>query len=73
MGWLPMESFARLLDALLYTRSRTAKLRLIADYLVATPDPDRGWALAALTGTIDLKAVQPSLLKALMALLQSLC
>ena len=61
-----MEAFARLLDALLYTRSRTAKLRLIADYLVATPDPDRGWALAALTGTIDLKAVQPSMLKALM-------
>jgi uncharacterized protein YigA (DUF484 family) len=46
-----MEAFARLLDALLYTRSRTAKLRLIADYLVATPDPVRGWALAALTGT----------------------
>ncbi|WP_310476165.1 cisplatin damage response ATP-dependent DNA ligase [Sandarakinorhabdus sp.] len=62
-----MESFARLLDALLYTRSRTAKLRLIADYLVATPDPDRGWALAALTGTLDLKAVQPSMLKALIA------
>jgi DNA ligase-1 len=62
-----MESFARLLDALLYTRSCTAKLRLIADYLVATADPDRGWALAALTGTIDLKAVQPSLLKALIA------
>ena len=61
-----MEAFARLLDALLYTRSRTAKLRLIADYLAATPDPDRGWALAALTGTIDLKAVQPSMLKALM-------
>ncbi len=62
-----MEAFARLLDALLYTRSRTAKLRLIADYLAATPDPDRGWALAVLTGTLDLKAVQPSLLKALMA------
>ena len=62
-----MESFARLLDALLYTRSRTAKLRLIADYLVATPDPDRGWALAALTDTLNLKAVQPSLLKALIA------
>ena len=60
-----MESFARLLDALLYTRSRNAKLRLIADYLVATPDPARGWALAGLTGTLDLKAVQPSLLKAL--------
>ena len=62
-----MENFAALLDALLYTRSRTAKLRLIADYLLATPDPDRGWALAALTGALDLKAVQPSLLKALMA------
>ena len=62
-----MEAFARLLDALLYTRSRTAKLRLIADYLRATPDPDRGWALAALTGTLDLKAVQPNLLKGLMA------
>jgi DNA ligase-1 len=62
-----MEDFARLLDALLYTRSRNAKLRLVADYLQATPDPDRGWALAALTGTLDLKAVQPSLLKALMA------
>ncbi|MEN9931885.1 MAG: hypothetical protein RIS17_458 [Pseudomonadota bacterium] len=60
-----MENFARLLDALLYTRSRNAKLRLIADYLLATPDPDRGWALAALTGTLDLKAVQPSLLRAL--------
>ncbi|MFZ4382163.1 MAG: ATP-dependent DNA ligase, partial [Sandarakinorhabdus sp.] len=62
-----MESFARLLDALLYTPSRNAKLRLIADWLRATPDPDRGWGLAALTGTLDLKAVQPSLLKALMA------
>ncbi|MCU0891243.1 MAG: cisplatin damage response ATP-dependent DNA ligase [Sandarakinorhabdus sp.] len=62
-----MEHFARLLDALTFTRSRNAKLRLIADYLCATPDPDRGWALAALTGTLDLKAVQPALLKALMA------
>jgi len=62
-----MEEFARLLDALLYTRSRTAKLALIAAYMRATPHPDAGWALAALTGTLALKAVQPSLLKALMA------
>lgn len=60
-----MQAFAALLDALLYTGSRNAKLRLIADYLITTPDPDRGWALAALTGSLDLKAVQPSLLKAL--------
>lgn len=62
-----MQVFAALLDALLYTGSRTAKLRLIGDYLRSTPDPDRGWALAALTGGLDLKAVQPSLLKALIS------
>jgi DNA ligase-1 len=62
-----MQAFAALLDALLYTGSRTAKLRLISDYLRSTPDPDRGWALAALTSSLDLKAVQPSLLKALIS------
>ncbi|GGI85808.1 ATP-dependent DNA ligase [Polymorphobacter multimanifer] len=60
-----MQAFAALLDALLFTGSRNAKLRLIGDYLRSTPDADRGWALAALTGGLDLKAVQPSLLKAL--------
>ena len=60
-----MQAFAALLDALLYTRSRNAKLRLIGDYLKVTPDPDRGWALAALTGGLDLKAVQPKLIRML--------
>jgi DNA ligase 1 len=44
-----MKPFADLLDRLVYTPSRTAKLRLLSDYMCATPDPDRGWALAALT------------------------
>ena len=44
-----MKRFAELLDRLVYTPSRNDKLRLLADYLRATPDPDRGWALAALT------------------------
>jgi DNA ligase-1 len=61
-----MQYFASLLDALLFTPGRNAKLRLLADYLRHTPDPDRGWALAALTGGLDLKAVQPALLKKLM-------
>ena len=42
-----MKAFAALVDALVYTRSRNAKLKLIADCLRATRDPDRGWALAA--------------------------
>ena len=44
-----MKSFAALLDRLAYTPSRNDKVRLLADYFAATPDPDRGYALAALT------------------------
>ena len=44
-----MKAFAELLDRLAYTPSRNDKLRLLADYFAVTPDPDRGWALAALT------------------------
>ena len=55
-----MRAFSHLLDDLVYTRSRNAKLRLIGDYLKQTPDPDRGLALAALTGTLDIKAVKPA-------------
>jgi len=60
-----MHAFAALLDRLIYTRSRNAKLKLIADYLTATPDPDRGWAMAALTGDLDLPAVKPAIIRAL--------
>ncbi len=61
-----MEAFAALIDALVYTRSRNEKLRLIADYLRETPDPDRGWALAALTDGLDFPAVKSSTIRALM-------
>jgi DNA ligase-1 len=55
-----MRAFSQLLDDLVYTRSRNSKLRLIGDYLKQTPDPDRGIALAALTGTLDIPAVKPA-------------
>ncbi|QZH76149.1 MAG: cisplatin damage response ATP-dependent DNA ligase [Erythrobacter sp.] len=61
-----MEDFAALLDALVYTRSRNEKLRLIAEYLRATPDPDRGWALAALTDGLDFPAVKSSTIRNLL-------
>jgi len=60
-----MHAFAALLDALIYTRSRNAKLKLVSDYLLATPDPDRGWAMAALTEDLDLPGVKPALIRAL--------
>ena len=60
-----MHAFAALLDSLIYTRSRNAKLKLIGDYLQTTPDPDRGWAIAALTGGLELPAVKPAIVRAL--------
>ena len=61
-----MDAFAALIDALIYTRSRNEKLRLIAEYLRATPDPDRGWALAALTDELDFPAVKSSTIRNLL-------
>jgi DNA ligase-1 len=60
-----MRAFSQLLDDLVYTRSRNAKLRLIGEYLRTTPDPDRGLALAALTGTLDIRAVKPAQVRAM--------
>src|SRR6187399_3258724 len=60
-----MRAFSQLLDDLVYTRSRNSKLKLIGDYLKQTPDPDRGIALAALTGTLDISAVKPAQVRAM--------
>jgi DNA ligase 1 len=62
-----MKAFAALLDRLIYTRSRNTKLALIAAYLRATPDPDRGWAMAALTEVLDFPAVKAAMARALLA------
>ncbi|MGX7951233.1 cisplatin damage response ATP-dependent DNA ligase [Tsuneonella sp. HG249] len=61
-----MEELAALIDALVYTRSRNEKLRLIAEYLRATPDPDRGWALAALTDGLNFPAVKSSAIRTML-------
>ncbi|MCP8897084.1 cisplatin damage response ATP-dependent DNA ligase [Shinella daejeonensis] len=58
-----MKAFADLLDRLVLTPSRNGKLKLIADYFRQTPDPDRGYGLAALAGTLDLRSVKPALLR----------
>jgi DNA ligase-1 len=58
-----MRAFAELLDRLSLTASRNAKLTLVRDYLRATPDPDRGWALAALTGELSLNAAKPAFIR----------
>jgi DNA ligase-1 len=60
-----MRAFSQLLDDLVYTRSRNTKLKLIGDYLKETPDPDRGFGLAALTGTLDIPAVKGAAVRAI--------
>jgi DNA ligase 1 len=60
-----VRDFSQLLDGLVYTRSRNSKLKLIGDYLKRTPDPDRGYALAALTGELDIKTVKPAVIRAI--------
>src|SRR5204863_72744 len=55
-----VKRFAELLDALLFTPSRNGKLRLMQEYFATTPDPERGWALAALTGELSFAEAKPS-------------
>ncbi len=58
-----MRAFAELLDRLALTASRNAKLVLVRDYLRAAPDPERGWALAALTGELVFEAAKPAMIR----------
>ncbi|HEY4135590.1 MAG TPA: ATP-dependent DNA ligase, partial [Alphaproteobacteria bacterium] len=58
-----MRAFATLLDRLSLTSSRNAKLVLVRDYLKNRPDPERGWALAALTGDLTFNAAKPVMIR----------
>ena len=62
-----MNRFAALLDALLFTPSRNGKLRLMREYFASQPDPERGWALAALTGELAFDEAKPNQVRALAA------
>ncbi|HZW46535.1 MAG TPA: ATP-dependent DNA ligase, partial [Microvirga sp.] len=60
-----MNRFAALLDRLAYEPRRNAKLRLIMDYFRHTPDPERGYALAAMTNALMFKEAKPGLIRGL--------
>src|SRR5215510_4059281 len=60
-----MNRFAALLDRLAYEPGRNAKLRLLADYFRTTADPDRGYALAAITGALSFRYAKPGLIRTL--------
>ncbi|MEO5807655.1 cisplatin damage response ATP-dependent DNA ligase [Devosia sp.] len=58
-----MKRFAQLLELLALTPSRNRKLAALTLYFRETPDPDRGFALAVLTGALSFRNVKPALLK----------
>ena len=60
-----MRRFADLLEKLILTPSRNAKIDALVGYFRDTPDPDRGYALAAITRELTLKNFRPSGLRAL--------
>src|ERR1043166_2026354 len=62
-----MNRFAALLDRLAYEPSRNAKLRLMTGSFRETPDPERGYALAALTGALSFRHAKPGIIRALVA------
>src|ERR1700687_4047456 len=62
-----MKRFAALLDQLFYQPQRNAKLRLLTAYFAAAPDPDRGYALAALTGDLTFQHAKAGVLRNLVA------
>ena len=62
-----MNRFAELLDRLSYEPGRNNKLRLIENYFREVEDPDRGYALAALTGALSFKHAKPGVIRELIA------
>jgi DNA ligase-1 len=60
-------AFAALLERLLFTPGRLAKITLLRRYFATQPDPDRGFALAALTGELAFASAKPALIRDLAA------
>jgi DNA ligase 1 len=60
-----MIAFAELLERLVFTPSRNAKVALLRRYFATQPDPDRGVGLAAITGELSFTAAKPGLVREL--------
>jgi DNA ligase-1 len=65
--WNRMIVFAALLERLVFTPSRNAKIALLRRYFTTQPDPDRGIGLAAITGELSFSVAKPALIRELAA------
>lgn len=62
-----MKAFAELLEGLLFAPGRNTKIALLRAYFASRPDPERGYALAAIAGALDFPGAKAATLKALAA------
>jgi DNA ligase-1 len=62
-----MHAFAELLDRLYFTHGNLAKAALLKDYFARTPDPERGWAVAAIAGELRFELFKRALVRNLIA------
>jgi DNA ligase-1 len=62
-----VKAFADLLERLVFTPSRNAKIALLRRYFETEPDPDRGIGLAAVTGELAFTTAKPGLIRELAA------
>ncbi len=64
---MSLPAFAELLERLVFTPGRNAKLALLRDWFATQPDPDRGVGLAALTEELVFTTAKPMLIRDLVA------
>ncbi|GGY36692.1 cisplatin damage response ATP-dependent DNA ligase [Parvularcula lutaonensis] len=62
-----MNRFAELLDRLIFTPSRNGKIRLLTEYFREVPDPERGWAVAAITRDLEIRSVKMAAIRGVIA------
>ena len=64
---MSLPAFADLLERLVFSPGRNAKLALLRDWFATQPDPDRGIGLAALTEELTFAAAKPAMIRDLVA------
>ena len=62
-----MKAFSELLDNLNCTPQRNGRIRLLIDYFKKEQDPNRGWAVAILTGGLELPNAKASVIRSLIS------
>ncbi len=64
---MSIPAFATLLERLLFSPGRHAKLALLRQWFETQADPDRGVGLAAIAGELSFRTAKPGLFRALIA------